>query len=273
MRILIVDDEKINRIFLSKLLKGHEIIFSNSGEDSLDLMNQDIDLVFMDQHMAKLDGSGALQIFRDRGFRACRFLVTGDTDLYAKNFPAGLVRKVIHKPINAEEINKALESCLSSKEPEHAKKINESIGPDIQEKFKNFKPQLQAYLQSTYGIEIDEFVDKTPLGEIEGIMNNSSHDPKELSPKQMSFKIDRVYDCVKTLEKECFTGIARNGHISHEEMMVIQPAILDAMESIAIVNDFILLLHHKFKTRQVQEEKLLTIKRNAMKKRISNFKG
>ncbi|MGE0622712.1 MAG: response regulator [Pseudomonadales bacterium] len=58
-RALVVDDSKLARVALKKLLEEQdlEVLFADSGEAALDLLDQEaVDVIFMDHHMPGMDG-------------------------------------------------------------------------------------------------------------------------------------------------------------------------------------------------------------------------
>lgn len=62
-RALVVDDSKLARVSLKKLLDEHEIIveFAESGEAALEFLDREtVDAVFMDHHMPGMDGLEAV---------------------------------------------------------------------------------------------------------------------------------------------------------------------------------------------------------------------
>ena len=62
-RALVVDDSKLARVALKKLLDEHdlEVSFAQSGEEALELLDREaMDVVFMDHHMPGMDGLEAV---------------------------------------------------------------------------------------------------------------------------------------------------------------------------------------------------------------------
>ena len=70
LKILVVDDDMINRKLLQMMLKKNptisEIIEVKNGAEALDLVDKvsDVDLILLDIMMPILDGIGFLKIFR-----------------------------------------------------------------------------------------------------------------------------------------------------------------------------------------------------------------
>ncbi|MFA6808583.1 MAG: diguanylate cyclase [Eubacteriales bacterium] len=68
-RILIADDERLNRMILSELLKeNYEIIFANNGEQVLEQMDKDlnIELILLDIVMPGMDGYEVLKRLKEK---------------------------------------------------------------------------------------------------------------------------------------------------------------------------------------------------------------
>jgi len=62
-RALVVDDSKLARVSLKKLLEEHDLAveFAESGEDALEFLDREtVDVVFMDHHMPGMDGLEAV---------------------------------------------------------------------------------------------------------------------------------------------------------------------------------------------------------------------
>ncbi len=67
LRVLLVEDEPVNRLGISAMLgkRGVEVVLAENGEQALDeLLNREIDLVFMDVQMPVLDGLETTRIIR-----------------------------------------------------------------------------------------------------------------------------------------------------------------------------------------------------------------
>ena len=62
-RALVVDDSKLARVALKKLLEEHDlqVEFAESGEEALEFLDREtVDAVFMDHHMPGMDGLEAV---------------------------------------------------------------------------------------------------------------------------------------------------------------------------------------------------------------------
>ncbi|MBU0721268.1 response regulator [bacterium] len=66
-RVLIVDDEFLNRRLLSKILlkEGYEVLEANDGMDAIEILKiHNIDLILMDLMMPKMDGFEATKLIK-----------------------------------------------------------------------------------------------------------------------------------------------------------------------------------------------------------------
>ena len=82
LRILVVDDDEMNREVLSRMMKrgGHNVVVAEDGHAALDILRrQPVDLVLLDQMMPGIDGrrfrrlirtsAGPSELPRNRGDR------------------------------------------------------------------------------------------------------------------------------------------------------------------------------------------------------------
>ena len=66
-KVLVVDDNEINRILLEKMLSkcSFQLDFCENGKEALDkVLNKDFDVVLMDIHMPVMNGLEAVQAIR-----------------------------------------------------------------------------------------------------------------------------------------------------------------------------------------------------------------
>lgn len=107
-RLLVVDDERINREILSRLLRRHgfEAVCAENGRQALELAeSSDIDLVLLDVVMPELDGFACLQQLRTTRCvtELPVIMVTSETnrDVTVRAFQAG-ANDFVTKPIDPE---------------------------------------------------------------------------------------------------------------------------------------------------------------------------
>jgi len=119
LRILLAEDELINRKVATKLLEklSHKVIVATNGEEVIQqLKNNMIDLILMDIEMPKMDGLTATETIRAgaAGDENCNIPIIAMTahaitEFKEKCFIVGM-NDFITKPINFDELNKILNS-------------------------------------------------------------------------------------------------------------------------------------------------------------------
>jgi CheY-like chemotaxis protein len=119
--VLHVDDDKMQRVFMSKVLKAREvlvIISVNDGSKGLAAMQRyEFDLVISDLEMPTMDGLEMIAAFRgweesvnDRSRRQRVVCLTGtnETRFSDKELMEAGFDKVLRKPVTREKINELL---------------------------------------------------------------------------------------------------------------------------------------------------------------------
>ena len=111
LKILVVDDDMINRILLKTILKKNntvsEILEVKNGSEALDTVDKvsDIDLILLDIMMPILDGIGFLKIFRAN--MACSHIpvivLSTDDSRKVEVFDAG-ANDFLRKPIKEDDL-------------------------------------------------------------------------------------------------------------------------------------------------------------------------
>ncbi|MHC1791623.1 PAS domain S-box protein [Solidesulfovibrio sp.] len=113
LRILLVEDERINRLAVSALLRrhGHTVLEAASGQDALDIFGREtVDVVLLDIQMPGMDGLETLAILRDRSIHGRQAAVpviavtahamAGDRE----RFLAAGMDDYLAKPVEAEAL-------------------------------------------------------------------------------------------------------------------------------------------------------------------------
>ena len=115
-RILVVDDDKTDQLFLSSILRkaGHEVFVAREGEQAYKtFLRMGIELVVTDLNMPNVDGldliKGLLALFPDAPIIA----VSGKgPTLLAEAVNMG-VRAGLHKPVDPAVLIEAVEKAVS----------------------------------------------------------------------------------------------------------------------------------------------------------------
>jgi len=107
MKILIVDDQKVNRLLLKKILERTkaELLFAENGQEAVDAFQQSApDLILMDMMMPVMDGVVAIQKIREiqteKNVQIIVISALSDEDSVVKGLEAG-ANDYIGKPFNA----------------------------------------------------------------------------------------------------------------------------------------------------------------------------
>ncbi len=116
-RVLVVEDERVNRISLSRLLakQGHEVMEAGSGEEALELLRQQpVDCVLMDVNMPDMDGLETTRMIRD-----------GKAGSDAKSIPVIAVTALANEGDHRRCMDVGMDGCIFK--PADADRVAEEI--------------------------------------------------------------------------------------------------------------------------------------------------
>src|SRR5512136_936302 len=120
-RLLIVDDNKVNRLLLGRSLEqqGYRITFAENGRQALEVLHaQPFDLVILDVVMPELDGYQVLeQIVADQRLRNIPVIMASsldELDMVARCIEIG-AEDYLHKPVNPVLLKARINSSLEKK--------------------------------------------------------------------------------------------------------------------------------------------------------------
>jgi len=127
--VLVVDDEKAMREFLTVLLEkqGHAVVAASDGEEALRLLAEHpVDLVISDLRMPKMDGIGLLAGIRERNPDLPLIMVTAyassESTIQAMRLGAD---DYITKPFRVSEIRLVVEKALARMAPAERDRASE----------------------------------------------------------------------------------------------------------------------------------------------------
>ena len=120
-RLLVADDNKVNRLLLKRSLElqGHRVASAENGAIALDMLAREaFDLLLLDMEMPELDGFQVLErLARDARLRDLPVIVTSSLEGVAT-----IVRCIelgaddyLHKPINPVLLKARIDSSLEKK--------------------------------------------------------------------------------------------------------------------------------------------------------------
>ncbi len=102
--ILVVDDERdIADLYTTWLEMDHEVRTAYGGEDALDRVDADVDIVFLDRQMPDYSGDEVLERIRSRGLDCRVVMVTAvdpDFDIVEMGFDDYLTKPVMHEDLD-----------------------------------------------------------------------------------------------------------------------------------------------------------------------------
>jgi CheY-like chemotaxis protein/two-component sensor histidine kinase len=121
LKILLVEDEAINKMTMARLLtkRGHEVVTAGSGGAALELLARDrFDCIFMDMQMPDMDGVTVTRLIRSSDGTSfdphihiiahTAHAMTGDREKFLK---AGL-DDYLSKPVEVEALDRTLENVM-----------------------------------------------------------------------------------------------------------------------------------------------------------------
>jgi CheY-like chemotaxis protein len=125
LRILIVEDNPVNQLLLTRLLdkRGHSVTVAGNGKLALEsIENHTYDLVFMDVQMPEMDGIEATILLRERERKTATHLTVIGATAHAmvgdreRCLQAGM-DGYLSKPIRAKELDELLDRYLAARRP------------------------------------------------------------------------------------------------------------------------------------------------------------
>jgi two-component system sensor histidine kinase/response regulator len=125
LRILVVEDNPVNQLLLTRLLdkRGHSVTVAGNGKLALEsIENHTYDLVFMDVQMPEMDGIEATILLREREKKTATHLTVIGATAHAmvgdreRCLQAGM-DGYLTKPIRAKELDELLDRHLAARRP------------------------------------------------------------------------------------------------------------------------------------------------------------
>lgn len=114
-RILVTDDAAFMRMMVGDILKkeGHEVVEAANGQEMVDKIKDNIDLVTLDITMPIMDGLEALKVVRSKGIKTPIIMCTamGQQAMVMDAIQSGANDFVV-KPFQADRVLEAINKCL-----------------------------------------------------------------------------------------------------------------------------------------------------------------
>jgi DNA-binding response OmpR family regulator len=122
--VLVVDDERdVADLYAEYLAERHDVRSAYSGDEALEAMSPDVDIVLLDRRMPGKSGDEVVDLIRARGYN-CRIVfitaVDPDIDTLTQEFDEYLV-----KPVFEDDLNDVVEAMLARNE--YVETIEEAI--------------------------------------------------------------------------------------------------------------------------------------------------
>ena len=109
--VLIVEDEPdVAETYNLWLRDGYEVRVAQHGDEALDMLDEDVDVVLLDRMMPGLSGDEVLSQIRESGYECRVAMVTAvepDFDILEMGFDSYLT-----KPIRSEQLHETVENLL-----------------------------------------------------------------------------------------------------------------------------------------------------------------
>lgn len=140
LNCVVVDDSTIHRITIAKLVNEHPDLtlvgdFSNASETRNCILNKNVDLLFLDIEMPVQSGFDLLDGLKAR---PQIIFVSSKSDYALKAFDYAAV-DYLHKPINKDRFNKAVEKAIESSQRKKEAPDDDGEFIFIKSNLKNFK--------------------------------------------------------------------------------------------------------------------------------------
>jgi len=107
-RVLIIDDDRIIRLLLAKLLRmeGFEVIFADDGEQGLQsLKEEDVDVILMDFNLGGMTALDLLEVMKTNKIQKPVILVSAFDKCDLKKSTCDFeIRDVVQKPFTNQEL-------------------------------------------------------------------------------------------------------------------------------------------------------------------------
>lgn len=133
LKVLVVDDNQINRVVLQKWLerRGHDVKLAVNGVEAITLAESlKFDLILMDIQMPELDGIEATKLIRANSLNSMTPIFAVSAHVQDEDIPVCLeagMNWVLQKPINFEELSGLLTSINTSNIPNQLVRIGKAI--------------------------------------------------------------------------------------------------------------------------------------------------
>ncbi len=179
LRVLLVEDDKINQTFAINLLKkqGHNVTLAENGVQAINaLIDEEFDVIFMDIQMPELDGVQSTKIIRQRLklvqipiIALTAHAIRGDRE----RFLAAGMNGYVSKPIRVDNFFETFETVLKEHEEQkeqdtQIKKLIDGIESTREESIQSQEELKQAFYEIMgYSDMLKDYLDQRDFSNIE----------------------------------------------------------------------------------------------------------
>lgn len=133
-RVLVADDNKVNRSVVSRMLAGAgaQVVFASNGEEALSILSEgDLSLALLDINMPILDGIEVAQLYRfavseDERIPLVALTADGSAEIQARCAEAGMAMCLV-KPLRTAALLAAVQSVLAISEVDPAQAGDDAV--------------------------------------------------------------------------------------------------------------------------------------------------
>lgn len=95
-KILVVDDQPMNRAVLSEMLNDYEVLEAENGIQALELLKEEPSLILLDTNMPEMDGFELMEELNNRGDETTVIFISSDSnqDAIVKAYQLGALNYI-----------------------------------------------------------------------------------------------------------------------------------------------------------------------------------
>ncbi len=166
--VLVVDDEELIRetLKLDMLDHGYAVDLAASGEEAVDMLEKEYDLIIVDLIMEGINGLEVLRLAREKRPEQAVFILTGYGELESAISALRLgADDYLLKPYNHDELILRIKRCLAARKLRETIKIYESM-LSICSECKKIRDNEEGKDGETRWISVEQFIRKTTGSEL-----------------------------------------------------------------------------------------------------------
>lgn len=242
LKVLVVDDEKFNRLLIASILRKHKVTFdeASDGKMAVDkLKSTQYDLVLMDVRMPELDGVSAVKKIRKHKninqHSPIVALTAAVADEDIQSYKKAGFNSFLAKPFKEQQLLQTMFDQLNKNNTPTINKEPQSI--DVQLDFTSLK-ELSGDDQSFFLEMLATFIEGTEQGIIN--LKQAQQEQQITQAADIAHKMatpcnhmgaDQLYKKLKSIEKECRKGNIQQLNDSIQEVEQEALAIIEKVRT------------------------------------------